>query len=93
LTENVQNVFKDSFLERVLSQDLSTFYDWSKVWNINFNSSKTAVMTIYNQRNVHPLYVALLFSFQKPIPCTMHMNICVYFFITVSLGTFTFIRK
>ena len=41
-------------LHRVLSQDLSTLYNWSKVWNINFNPSKTAVMTISNQRNIHP---------------------------------------
>jgi len=42
-------------LHRVLSQDLSTLYNWSKVWNINFNPSKTAVITISNQRNIHPL--------------------------------------
>jgi len=41
-------------LHRVLSQDLSTLYNWSRVWNINFNPSKTAVMTISNQRNIHP---------------------------------------
>jgi len=41
-------------LHRVLPQDLSTLCNWWKVWNINFNPSKTAVMTIYNLRNVHP---------------------------------------
>jgi len=41
-------------LHRVLSQGLSTLYNWSKVWNINFNPSKTAIMTISNQRNIHP---------------------------------------
>jgi len=35
-------------------QDLSTLYNWSKVWNIDFDPSKTAVMTISNQRNIHP---------------------------------------
>jgi len=41
-------------LHKVLSQDLSTLYNWSKVWNINFNPSETAIMTISNQSNIHP---------------------------------------
>ena len=58
-------------LHRVLSQDLSTLYNWSKVWNVNFNPSKTAVMTISNLRNIYPLYFSIIFTFQKPI----HINI------------------
>jgi len=75
------------FAKRVLYQDLSTLYNWP-----NFNPSKTAVMTISNQRNVHPLYFSIILTFQKPI----HINIWVCFFITVSLGILTystFIRK
>ena len=37
-------------------QDVFTLYNWSKLWNRNFNPPKTAVMTISNQRNVHTCF-------------------------------------
>jgi len=40
-------------LHRELSQHCSKLCKWSKVWNINFNPSKTTVSAMPNQRNIH----------------------------------------
>ena len=42
-------------LHQVLTRDLHTLSNWSKLWNVNFNPAKTKVLTISKPHISHPV--------------------------------------